>query len=194
MIHRPLTYIHTFQGPGRSIVYAAADPRSACLRGESPKFPFFFWFSTSQKCAFCQIVNKSRILPYKKLFKNKSVNFRLRRARPDIRRLWTCSRPHTYMHLIDPQYDLLWSNCYGSRSTAPCTAVTLVRMSDWLFKLCQLSIIFPQRLRHFTRFTSRPLASRPEYTVPMGVKNSGHFNCYLLMNKTFLILVLPKDL
>ena len=36
--------------------------------------------------------------PIKNVFKNKSVNFRLRCARPEIRRPWTCSRPHTYMH------------------------------------------------------------------------------------------------
>jgi hypothetical protein len=37
-----------------------------------------------------------------------SVNFCLRRARPEIRRPWTCSRSHTYMHHSNPQYDLWW--------------------------------------------------------------------------------------
>ena len=69
---------------------------------------------TSQKVAFHQIVKTSRNLPYKKNSLKKkrgyeSVNFRLRRARPEIHRPWTCSRSHTYMHHSDPQIHLLWS-------------------------------------------------------------------------------------
>jgi hypothetical protein len=37
-----------------------------------------------------------------------SVNFRLRRTRPEIRRPWTCSRSHTYMQNLDTQIYLLW--------------------------------------------------------------------------------------
>ena len=98
------------------MVYTAADPGSACPRAESAKFPFFFLiFQKPKECfaAFHQIVKKSRNLHYKKLlfFKEyESVNFCLWRAWPGIRRPWTCSRPHTYMHHTDPQIYLLWPN------------------------------------------------------------------------------------
>ena len=103
------TYIH-ITGPGRSMVYTAADPGSACPRAESPKFPsFFFDFPPAKRVLSTRSSKSPEFYPIKNVFKNKSVNFRLRRARPEIRRPWTCSRPHTYMHHTDPQIHLLWS-------------------------------------------------------------------------------------
>jgi hypothetical protein len=53
---KPFPHIHTYihiTGPGRSMVYTAADPGSACPRAESPNFrSFFFLISTSQKGCF----------------------------------------------------------------------------------------------------------------------------------------------
>ena len=90
------TYIH-IAGASRSMVYTAADPGFACPRAESPKFPYFFWFSTSQNGAFHQIVKNMEIYLIKFFFFKgyESVIFCMRRARPEIRRPWTCSRPHT---------------------------------------------------------------------------------------------------
>ena len=104
------TYIH-ITGPCQSMVYTAADPGSACPRAGSPKYPFFFIFHQPKGC-FPPDRQKVFELPYKKRFFFKgyeSVNFSLRRARPGIRRPWTCSRSHKYMQHSNPQMHLLWS-------------------------------------------------------------------------------------
>ena len=94
------------------LVMAVHRARARAANAPTAKFPSFFRFSTSQKGAFHQIVKKSLNLPYKKVIfflkGYESVKFCLRRARPVIRRPWTCSRSHTYMHHSNPQYDLWW--------------------------------------------------------------------------------------
>ena len=113
------TYIHITE-PGQSMVYTAADPGSACPRAGSPKYPsslLFFDFPPAKRLLSTRSSKNSRIYPIKNFFFLKgyeSVNFRLRRARPEIRRPWTCSRSHTYMQHLDLQIHLLWSY-YDSR-------------------------------------------------------------------------------
>jgi hypothetical protein len=63
----------------------------------------FSWLLDVIVCAVSRLilaVNNKRAYFCKKGYE--SVIFFLRRARPEIRRHWTCSRPHTYMHHTDP--------------------------------------------------------------------------------------------
>jgi hypothetical protein len=111
------TYIHITK-PGQSMVYTTADPGSAQVFELDPlnihlflSF-FFFDFPPAKRVLATGSSNSPRIYPticflYIKGYE--SVNFRVRRARPEIRRPWTCSRSHTYMQDSDPQIHLLWS-------------------------------------------------------------------------------------
>ena len=104
------TYIH-ITGPVQSMVYTAAYPESACPRAGSPKYPSFFFHQP--KGCFPPYRQKVPEFTLKKTFLflkgYESVNFRLRRARPEIRHPRTCSRSRTYMQHSDPQIHLLWS-------------------------------------------------------------------------------------
>ena len=104
------TYIH-ITGPGRSMVYTAADPGPACPRAESPKFRYFLIFHQPKRVLSTRSSKSPELYPIKTCFVFKRVqicNFCLRRARPGIRRPWTCSCSHTYMQCSDPQIHLLW--------------------------------------------------------------------------------------
>jgi hypothetical protein len=96
------------------MVYTAADPGSACPRAESPKFPSFFDFPPAKRVLATRSSKSTEIYPVKtfSVFKGyESVKICMRCARPEIRRPWTCSRPHTYMHHRNPLNYLLWSTC-----------------------------------------------------------------------------------
>jgi hypothetical protein len=79
----------------------------------------FLDFQPAKRVLSTRSSKSSRICSIKNVFPpqkkgHESVNFRLRRARPEIRRPWTCSRSHTYMQDSDPQIYLLWSSYYCS--------------------------------------------------------------------------------
>ena len=93
------------------MVYTATDRGSACPRAESPKFPsFFFDFPPAKRVLCTRSSNSLEIYHIKNFFFKgyESVNFRLRRARPEIRCPWTCSQSHTYMHHSNAQIHVLW--------------------------------------------------------------------------------------
>ena len=95
------------------MVYTAADPGSACPQAESPKLQslFFLIFHQLKRVLSSRSSKSPEIYPIKTCFVFKRVricNFRLRRARPGIRRPWTCSCSHTYIQYSNPQIHLLW--------------------------------------------------------------------------------------
>jgi hypothetical protein len=95
------------------MVYTAADPGSVCPRAGSPKYPSFFFpdFPPAKRVLSTRSSKAPEFTLKKNLFLKgyESVNFRLQRARHEIRRPWTCSRSHIYMQHSNPQIYLLWS-------------------------------------------------------------------------------------
>ena len=61
------------QVPGRSMVYTAADPKSAWPRAESPKFPSFFDFPPAKRVLSTRSSKSPEIYPIKKVFFPKRV-------------------------------------------------------------------------------------------------------------------------
>ena len=72
---------------------------------------FFLIFHQPKRVLSTRSSKSPELYPIKTCFVFKRVqicNFCLRRARPGIRRPWTCSCSHTYMQCSDPQIHLLW--------------------------------------------------------------------------------------
>ena len=74
-------------------------------------FEIFLIFHLPKRVLSTRSSKSTELYPIKTCFVFKRVqicNFCLRRARPGIRRPWTCSCSHTYMQCSDPQIHLLW--------------------------------------------------------------------------------------
>jgi hypothetical protein len=140
-------YIHITGQAGPCIVYTATDRGSVCPRAESPKFPSFSDFPPAKRVLSTR---SSKIPEIYRIIKNirekkgyESVDFRLRRARPEIHRPWTCSRSETYMHHLDPQIHLLWSTCIYNRPS-----LSLAESSPRAARCCEDGYLVSRREHH----------------------------------------------
>ena len=103
------TYIHTYihtrnqAGPWFTQLQILDQP---VLELNHLNFHLFFDFPPAERVLSTRSSKSLEIYTIKKGYE--SVNFLLRRARPEIRRPWTYSRPRTYMPHTDPQIHLLW--------------------------------------------------------------------------------------